>query len=134
MGSSFLALQAAEFQAQRCFYLARSYLSDAKPREGHALFIRTEERASAAIAKHEECAQPDTKAVEVLILTIYTSRYCSAPSQILPILCFGIDCRLCYSAIDVTFCIYGLAKLETRNFLGLSTLWEKPRGRSAFEL
>lgn len=64
------ALQASEYQAQRVFYLARGYLADAKPREAHALFGRAAERAHTAAAKHEECAQPDGKAIEASYSTI----------------------------------------------------------------
>lgn len=61
-------LQAAEFQAQRCMYLARVYLTDAKPREARALFSRAAERAKSAMTKHEDCSKPDALAIKASLL------------------------------------------------------------------
>lgn len=58
--------QSAEFRAQRCFFLARSYLTDAKPREARALFSRAEERAAEALTQHEDCARPNAAAIKAL--------------------------------------------------------------------
>lgn len=62
---SFVLLQAAELRARRCFFLARSYLADGKPREARALFGRTGVRVAEAVDRHEECASPDATALKV---------------------------------------------------------------------
>jgi len=58
-------MQTAEMMAQRCFFVARSYLSDGKPRDAHALFAHARQRALEAVSKHEECAKPDASAMKV---------------------------------------------------------------------
>lgn len=60
------AAKTAEMMAQRCFFVARSYLSDGKPRDAHALFAHARQRALEAVSKHEECAKPDASAMKSL--------------------------------------------------------------------
>ena len=49
-------------------YLARVYLTDAKPRDARALFSRAAERAKSAMAKHEDCSKPDNLAIKASLL------------------------------------------------------------------
>lgn len=67
-------MQAAEMRARRCFFVARSYLSDRKPGEAFALFGKAQERVAEAVTQHGECASPDATAIKVAQLGCLSSR------------------------------------------------------------
>ena len=52
-------MQAAQFQAGRCYYAAHAHLAAGNPGAAYALFARVPGRADSAIAQHQDCASVD---------------------------------------------------------------------------
>lgn len=59
-------MQAAQFQAGRCYHAAHAHLSNGNPQAAHALFARVTQRADSAVAQHQDCADVDEAAVQYL--------------------------------------------------------------------
>ena len=59
-------VQAAQFQAQRCFWVAQAHREAGAPQAAHSLLTRARQRAGEAITAHRECAQPDQAALHSL--------------------------------------------------------------------
>ena len=59
-------VQAAQFQAQRCFYVAQAHREAGNPQAAHGLLSRAQQRAAEAVSLHQECASIDQGALQQL--------------------------------------------------------------------
>ena len=59
-------VQAAQYRAHRCFYVAQAHREAGDPQAASGLLSRAQQRADEAVSAHQECAHVDQAAVQAL--------------------------------------------------------------------